>query len=63
VGKRSKGRPRSIWWDEVLKDIRVLVVKYWTKVVTERSVWYDLVGKSKTHRRLYDERRRRRILF
>jgi hypothetical protein len=27
VGKRSRGHPRSRWWDEVLKDIRLLDVK------------------------------------
>jgi hypothetical protein len=50
VGKRSRGYPRNIWWDEVLKDIRVLDVKNWTKVVKDRWTWHDLVEKTKTYR-------------
>ena len=37
VGKGSIGRPRNRWGDEFLKDIRVLGVKYWTKVVMDRQ--------------------------
>jgi hypothetical protein len=33
VGKRSRGHQRYRWRDEVLKDVRVLGVKKWTKVV------------------------------
>jgi hypothetical protein len=36
MGERSRGRPKNRWWDEVLKDIRVLGVKNWTKVVMDR---------------------------
>ena len=50
MGKRSRGRPRNRWQDEVLKDIRLLGVKNWTKVVMDRSTWHDMVVKSKTHR-------------
>ena len=57
MGKRSRGRPRNRWRDSVLKDIRVLVVKNWSKVVMDKSAWHDLVEKSKTHRGLQDERR------
>lgn len=49
VGKRSIGHPRNRCWDEVLKDIRVLDVNIWTKVVMDRWAWHDLVAKSKTH--------------
>jgi len=55
VGKRSRGNPRNRWRD----DIRVLDVKNWTKVVMDRSVWHDLVEKSKTHRGFYNKRRKR----
>jgi hypothetical protein len=43
VGKRSRGRQSYRWQDEVLKDIRVLGVKNWTKVViTHQSgmIWW-----------------------
>jgi hypothetical protein len=48
--KRSRGRQRNGWQDEVLKDIRVLGVKNWTQLVIDRSVWHDLVVKLKIHR-------------
>jgi len=50
VVKRSREGPRNRWQDEVLKDIRVLGVKNWPKVVIDRAAWHDLVKKSKTHR-------------
>lgn len=53
MGERSRGCPTNRWWDEVRKDIRVLGMKNWTKVVVmDRSTWHDLVEKSKTCRRL-----------
>jgi hypothetical protein len=63
MGKRSKGHPRNRWQSEVLKEIRVLGVKNWTKVVMDRTAWHDLVEKSKTHRGLQDERRRGALVF
>jgi hypothetical protein len=45
MGKRSKGHPRNRWQDEVLKDIRILGVKNWTKVVMDSLAWHDVVVK------------------
>jgi len=56
MGKRSRGRQRNRWTDEVLKDTRVLGVKSWTKVAMDRPAWHDLMEKSKTHTGLQDER-------
>jgi len=50
TGNRSRGRPGNRWWEKVLKDMRVMGVKNWTTVVMDRSAWYDMVEKSKTHR-------------
>jgi hypothetical protein len=36
MGKRSRGHPRDRWWDEVLKDVRVLDAKNWTTVVMDK---------------------------
>jgi len=49
MGKRSKGHPRNRWQDEIQKDIRVLGVKNWTKMVKDRTVCHDQMEKSKTH--------------
>jgi len=48
--KRSRGGPRNRWQDEVLKNIKILCVKNWPKVVMDRAAWHDLVEKSKTHK-------------
>ena len=37
MGKRPTERPRNRWTVEVLKDIRVLGVKYWKNVAMCRS--------------------------
>jgi hypothetical protein len=47
MGNKSEERPRNRRRDEVLKDIRILSVKKWTKMVMDRSVWHDPVEKSK----------------
>jgi hypothetical protein len=47
--RRSRGGPRNRWQYEILKDIRVLGVKNWPKLVMDRAAWHDLVEKSKTH--------------
>jgi hypothetical protein len=60
MGKISRGRPRNRWTDEVLKDTRAMGVKNRKKVAMDRPAWHDLMKKSKTHRRLRDERRKRR---
>jgi hypothetical protein len=59
MGKSSRGRPRNRLRDVDLKDIRVLFVKNWTKVVMDRSTWHELVETSKYHGELQEERRRR----
>jgi hypothetical protein len=35
------------WWDEVLKDIRVIGAKNWTKVVLDRPAWHGMMEMSK----------------
>jgi len=52
MGERSRGRPRNRWQVEVLKDIRVLGVRNWTRVVMDSLAWPHLVEKSKTNRQL-----------
>jgi len=54
---RSRERPRNRWRDSVLKDIRILVVKNWTKMAVDKPARLDLLEKLKTHKGLQDERR------
>jgi hypothetical protein len=60
IGKRSSGRPKNRWREELLKGIRVHVVKNLRKVVMNRWARHDLVEKSEPHKGLRDERRRRK---
>jgi hypothetical protein len=48
---RSKGRPKNRWKDEVLYDLKALKVKKWTYLVKDRKLWFELVEKTKTHKR------------
>ena len=59
MGERSRRRPRNRWRKKVRKDIRVSGVKNWTKGVMDRSTWHDPVKRSKTHREVQDEIRRK----
>jgi hypothetical protein len=52
VRQRSRGHQRNRWWDEVPKDIKVLGVRNWTRVVMDSLARPHLVEKSKTHRQL-----------
>jgi len=47
-GKEIKRKPNR-WQAEVLKDIGVLGMKYWTKVVMDRLGLHDLVEKLKSY--------------
>jgi hypothetical protein len=63
IGKRSSGRPKNRWREELLKGIRVHVVKNWKKVVMNRWARHDLVEKSEPHKGLRDERRKNSIML
>jgi hypothetical protein len=51
IGMRSKEHPKNSWKDEVLNDLKKLKVKNWTVLIKDRKVWYELMQKTKTHRR------------
>jgi len=42
-GARRMGRPRKIWKEEVERDLQVLGVKRWRKLVADRKKWKDIV--------------------
>jgi hypothetical protein len=49
IGTRSLGRRRLRWLDDVCDDIKVLKVRNWKELATDRKVWNDLSEKAKTH--------------
>jgi len=46
---RQRGRPRKGWKEEVERDLQVLGVRRWRKLVTNRKKWKDIVQQAKAH--------------
>jgi hypothetical protein len=46
---RRMGRPRKGWKEEVERDLHVLGVRRWRKLVTDREKWKDIVRQAKAH--------------
>jgi hypothetical protein len=43
ISKRSTGRPKTRWEDDVKKDIQKLKVPNWRTLVQDRRRWKELV--------------------
>jgi hypothetical protein len=48
-GTRRRGSPRKRWKEEVERDLQVLGVRRWRKLVTDRKKWRDIVRQAKAH--------------
>jgi len=48
-GTRRRGRPRKTWKDEVERNLQVLGVRRWRKLVMDRKKWKDIVRQAKVH--------------
>jgi hypothetical protein len=48
-GPRRRGRPRKRWKEEVERDLRVLGVKRWRELATDRKKWRDIIRQAKAH--------------
>ena len=48
ISKRSMGRPKIRWEDDVKKDIQRLKVPNWKILVRDRRRWKEVFGKAKT---------------
>jgi hypothetical protein len=51
-GARRRGRPRNRWKEEVERDLQVLGVRRWRKLVTDRKNWRDIVRQAKAQKGL-----------
>jgi hypothetical protein len=49
--KRSKGRPKQRWEDNIIQDIRQLNVKNWTACAQDHVKWKNIIEKAKTFNR------------
>jgi hypothetical protein len=61
--KRSQGRPKNRWKDNIKQDICQMKIKNWVACVQDRRKWKDVVEKAKTfnsHKESSAPRRRRR---
>ena len=54
-GVRSVGRPKLRWEDGVDKDIRILGVKNWKKVVLNGDEWAKLLKKARAQKGLLSQ--------
>jgi hypothetical protein len=48
-GTRGRGRPRKGWREEVKRDLEVLGVRRWRKLVIDREKWRGIVRQAKAH--------------
>ena len=48
-GTRRRGRPRKMWKEEVERDLQVMRVRRWRKMVADRKKWKDIVQQAKAH--------------
>jgi hypothetical protein len=49
IWKRSLGRPRLRWLNDVCDNLKVLKVRNWKELAMDRKVWNALSEKAKTH--------------
>jgi hypothetical protein len=52
MSKRPIGRPKTLWKDDVLGDIRSVNVNNWAKVAQNRDRWREVVERARTSYRL-----------
>ena len=52
MSKRSTGRRKTRWEDDVLEDIRSMNVPNWKKVAQDRESWEKTVDQATTLHRL-----------
>ena len=46
-GTRRRGKPRKRWKEEVERDLQVLGVRRWRKLVADRKKWKDIFRQAK----------------
>jgi hypothetical protein len=49
IGRRSTGRPRKRWIENIEDDIQIMGIKGWRKLCKEREEWKRITEKAKTH--------------
>ena len=52
MSKRRIGRPKTRWEDDVLEDIKSVIICNWKKVVLNRESWKKVTEQARTLYRL-----------
>ena len=53
MSKRPIGKPKTHWEDDVLEDIKSIIIHNWKKVAQNRDSWKKVVEQARTLYRLY----------
>jgi hypothetical protein len=48
-GTKRRGRPRKGWREEVERDLQVMGVRRWRKLVIDREKWRGIFRQTKAH--------------
>jgi hypothetical protein len=52
MGIRPVGRPRQRWKEDVMEDLKKLIIKIWKETAKDRRTWRNLAEKVKTQKGL-----------
>jgi len=52
MGTIPVGRPPQRWQEDVMEDLKKLIVKNWKETAKDRRTWRDLAERAKTHKGL-----------
>jgi hypothetical protein len=47
--RRSRGRPKSRWKDDVEADLRAMKITNWRTRIEDKLAWKKIVEQAKTH--------------
>jgi hypothetical protein len=49
VDRRSRGRPKTRWKNDVEADLRAMKITNWRKKIDDKLAWKKIVEQAKTH--------------
>ena len=50
MGTRQVGRRRQRWQEDVMEDLKTLIIKNWNETAKDRRMWRDLAEKANAHK-------------
>jgi hypothetical protein len=49
VDRRSRGRPKTRWTDDIETDVRAIKFTNWKRSIEDKLAWKKIVEQAKTH--------------